>query len=229
MSVYKPQRPENLRDVKGRTVSRLPDDRLAIGRRSLPAEEVDPERIAGRGGTRVHGRVGNPHEGVPGLSGLVDAGGDLESGVPHPSVFVPRSVQIDIEIDPFSLRRDLEFLVATNVLEVRTDKHFGHIPFPQLIGLGVRLWLGFQIELLVGASEKKIQIPARPARPDFAPVSRHRIPFAVTLGEDRRDSAPKSGVRVRIRGGIAWGLLTLDLPGPDGQSGRQGQKTRSAS
>src|SRR5580765_4977034 len=54
LSVYKPQRPENLRDVKGRTVCRLPDDRLAIGRRSLPTEEVDPECIARCGGACIH-------------------------------------------------------------------------------------------------------------------------------------------------------------------------------
>src|ERR1035437_1785002 len=103
MSVHKPQRPENLRDVKGRTVSRLPDDRLVIGPCSLRTEEIDSECITGSG-ARIYGGVGNPHETVPGLVGLVHASGGLEYGVPHPSVFLSRSVQIDIQIDPFSSR-----------------------------------------------------------------------------------------------------------------------------
>src|SRR5260370_9747280 len=66
ISVHQPQRPENLRDVKSRTMSRLPDDRLVIRPRALRTEEIDPEGITCGGGTRIHGggAIGF-HSGVP--------------------------------------------------------------------------------------------------------------------------------------------------------------------
>jgi len=42
----------------------------------------------------------------------------LEAGVPLPAFFVMRLVKIDIEVDPFVVRRNLKLLVSLDVFEV---------------------------------------------------------------------------------------------------------------
>ena len=49
---------------------------------------------------------------------LVDSGEDLEARVPLPAVFVMWAVEVDIEVDPLTLRRDFEFFVALDIREV---------------------------------------------------------------------------------------------------------------
>lgn len=38
--------------------------------------------------------------------------------------------QVDIQVSPFILRRDFEFLVAFDVVEIGTDEHLRNLPLP---------------------------------------------------------------------------------------------------
>src|SRR5215470_5186901 len=99
----------------------------------------------------------------------------MESGVPDPSVLMVRFIQIDIEINPLSLRRNFELLVALNVPEIRADENLSHVPVPELVGLCRRLRIRFQIELLVRANEQEIEILFRPACADLSSILRNRV------------------------------------------------------
>ena len=72
MSVHKPQRPEDLRDVKSWTVSRLPDDCFVIRACSLRTEEIDSERIAGGGGASIYRGVATSPRGDAPVSLCLD-------------------------------------------------------------------------------------------------------------------------------------------------------------
>src|SRR6516164_1859482 len=94
------------------------------------------------------------------------------------------SVEIDIEINPLSLRRYLEFFVASNVLEICADKSLGNIPVPELVRLGRCVGIGLQIQFFIRAYEKNVEIPLRPARPDFRSILRESAPVRVRLQVD---------------------------------------------
>ena len=82
-----------------------------------------------------------------------------------------RFIEIDIEVDPLSLRRQFQFLVAQDHLEVRAGKRFGDIPVPKLVGFGRRIWIGLEMQFFIRTGEKNVEIPRRPARPDFGSIS----------------------------------------------------------
>ena len=58
-------------------------------------------------------------------------------------------VEVDIKVNPFSLRGNFEFLITFDIAEVGTDEHFSDIPLPQLVGFLGRDWRWLQIELIV--------------------------------------------------------------------------------
>ena len=97
---------------------RLPGNLLRFWKRSLTAKEIYPQEIARRWRAVIDRRVWNSHCAVPDMRVPIDTRGDFESGVPGPATFVMRIVEIDIEIDPFTLRRKLEFFVALYVFKV---------------------------------------------------------------------------------------------------------------
>src|ERR1039458_4630883 len=80
------------------------------------------------------------------------------------------AIEVDIQIDPLSLRRNLEFFVPFYVLEIRADERFRDIPIPKLVGLGRRIRIRRQIEFFIGTHEKKVEVLLRPARPDLGPI-----------------------------------------------------------
>ena len=121
-----------------------------------------------------------------------------------------RRVQIDIQVYPFPSRRDLEFFIPADIAEVRADKRLGYVPLPKFVGFGVRPCIGLEIELLVRTDEKEIQIGRRPAGTDLGFVPRDGVPPRVILYKDRRNAAPKLGIRVRI----GWGIARRALPSP---------------
>src|ERR1051326_6616033 len=104
--------------MEARRARWLPRDRAMVGPRPLRAIEVDPQHIAGGCPPRVPGGVGDAHAAVPDLGCLIDARRHLKTRVPLPAVFMTRRIEIDIEIDPFAARRNLEFLVPANVLKI---------------------------------------------------------------------------------------------------------------
>ena len=80
----------------------------------------------------------NAHLAVPDFLPRVDARLHRESGIPQPAAFRQRVHAVDIQVHPFALRRDFEFLVAGDVLEIAADENLGHVPIPELVGLGGR-------------------------------------------------------------------------------------------
>jgi hypothetical protein len=44
-----------------------------------------------------------------------------------------RRIQGDIEVDPFVLRRDLEFFVPLDVAKIGADERLRDVPFPKFV------------------------------------------------------------------------------------------------
>src|ERR1035437_5801942 len=177
--------------MKGALPGGLPGKRPPIRPRPLGAKEIDSQSVAIGGWAGVDGLVRNPHKARPDLCGLVDSSGDLESGIPHPRVFVARRIEIDIQVDPLPLRGDFEFPIPADVFEVGAYENLRYVPLPKFVSLsrcgGIRL----QIELLVGADEQKVEISVRPSRSNFRPVSRHGITAATVVEINSRTAAPE--------------------------------------
>ena len=116
--------------MKAWSVDWPPCNVFAVGIGALAAIEVDTKLFAGGGRIRSDGEPGDAHEAVPDFLRRIDPCGDFTAGLPDPADFVRRVVEIDIEVDPLALRRDLKLLVAADVLEVSADEDFGNIPVP---------------------------------------------------------------------------------------------------
>ena len=67
-------------------------------------------------------------------------------------------VQIHVQVDPFALRGDFEFLVTFYVGEIGTNKHFCDVPVPKLVGFLASIRSGLKMQLLVGANKQEIQV-----------------------------------------------------------------------
>src|SRR5215471_8273648 len=147
----------------------------------LTAKQVDAHGISGDGGTRINRSEGNAHRSVPSVRAFIDAGFYFETGVPCPPVFVVRLAQIDIQIDPFSLRRDFKLLIALDIRKIGADEGFGNVPIPQLIRFFLSIRRRLQVEFLVRADEQKIKIALRPARPDLGTIARNTLSETVFL------------------------------------------------
>src|SRR5215472_3150666 len=117
--------------MKGGAASGLPRQSLVIRTRAFGEKEVDAQQIPYRRGAGVHRCVWNPHERVPSFGPAVDARRGLETGVPEPAVLMPWGVEVDVQVHPFTLRRHLEFLVSSDIVEIRADERLGHVPVPE--------------------------------------------------------------------------------------------------
>src|SRR6185437_6004525 len=106
----------------------------------------------------------NPHRAIPYFFLGIDSRSHLKAGIPDPAIFVVRLVQIDVQIDPFSLGRNFKFLIVTYIFKIRTDKDFGNIPVPKLVRFFIRMRAWFQIQLLVRTDKKEIELTLRPSR-----------------------------------------------------------------
>ena len=104
-----------LRHMEGLPHGGLPGKELS--RLSLTAKEVHPKPAAGVGWLRIDGSERNAHGSLPDFRFRIDAGCCFKARIP-PRAVAMRLVQIDIEIEPFVLRRQLEFFVAANLLKI---------------------------------------------------------------------------------------------------------------
>src|SRR5437667_9309590 len=86
--------------------------------------------------TRVDSGIWNLHCAVPNASSTVDSCRNLEAGIPGPTFLVMRFMEINIQVCPFSLWRNLKLFVPLDILEIGTDEDFGHVPIPQSVRLG---------------------------------------------------------------------------------------------
>src|SRR5262249_41108958 len=101
---------------------RLPGECVGIIRGTAAAEQIQAKHRSRSGRLRGDGGKRDPHGSVPDMFLLINFCEDFETGVPGPAVFVMGTVEIDIEVDPFALRRDFEFLVALDIGEVGADE-----------------------------------------------------------------------------------------------------------
>ena len=76
---------------------------------------------------------------------LVDFGEDLEARVPFPAVFMMGAMEIDVEVDPLTLRRDFELFVTLDIRKVGANEGFGYLPVPELVGFLMRVWVRLEM------------------------------------------------------------------------------------
>lgn len=79
----------------------------------------------------THRCNGNAHLAGPSLIRSVYACGVFEVGIPGGGV-ERRFVEIDLQIDPLVVGRDLEFIVVVEALGLRIEEDFHDVPIPQL-------------------------------------------------------------------------------------------------
>src|SRR5882762_10563992 len=149
----------------------LPGYFVVFRRRALAAEQVDPQLVADcwRPGINCFPRYS--HRAVPDMRLRINTREDFESGVPGPSLFVVRLVQVDIEVNPLALRRYFKFLITLDVLEVGTEEHFRDIPVPKFVGFLLCIRRRLEIQLPVGANEKEVQVVRGPTRADLRAIA----------------------------------------------------------
>ena len=120
------------------------------------------------------------------------------------------SIEIDIQINPLSLRRNLKFFVAFDVLEIRANERFRDIPIPKPVCLGRRIRIRLQIEFFVRTYEKEVEILLRPARPDLSTIFRLSLAERIRLHVDGFRPAPKRRHRIRVELRIRVGPPALN-------------------
>src|ERR1700693_2852281 len=129
-SLYEPDQPETLRNVKRVLHWRLPCYLLLMRRRSLAPKQVDAHGVSRDWGTRVDRSQGNAHRSIPGVRAFINARLHFEAGVPGPAVFVVGLAQVDIKIDPFASGRDFKLFIALDIRKVGANEHFSDVPIP---------------------------------------------------------------------------------------------------
>jgi hypothetical protein len=107
-------------------------------------------------------------------------------------------IEIDIEVDPLPLRRNLKFLVSPDVVKVRADEQLGDIPIPKAVGFLYHNRRRLQIEFLVGAFEKEIQIFLRPSRAYSRAIPGNCVSIIVGFGIDIRGPKPEWRLRICV-------------------------------
>src|SRR5580658_517329 len=115
------------------------------------------------------------------------------------------AIEIDLQIDPLPLRRNLEFFVPFYVLEIRADEHFRDIPIPKLVGLSQRIRIRRQVKFFVGTYEKKVEVLLGPARSDLGAIFRLSFAESIRLHVDGLRPAPKRRHWIRVEPRIRVG------------------------
>jgi hypothetical protein len=91
---------------------------MTTGRRSLAAKEIDAQSVARSCPAGVNGSIRDLHRSIPDVSSAIDSRRNLQTRVSLPAFLVMRLFQIDVEVNPFTLPRDFELLVAFDIVEV---------------------------------------------------------------------------------------------------------------
>jgi hypothetical protein len=127
---HQPEQTKSFWNVKRILHRRLPCDRLLMRGWPLTTKQVDAHRIAGDRRMRVDRGQGNAHGAVPGVRGFINARLHFEARVPGPAIFMVGLVEVDVEVNPFALRRNLKLLVALDVRKIGADEDFRYVPIP---------------------------------------------------------------------------------------------------
>src|SRR5665213_1355857 len=124
---------------------RLPDDRFFVRRPPLHPEHIHAEQASRLRSVWIDSSKWNAHSSVPYLFLAVDSCGNLKAGIPDPAIFMVCPVQVDVEVDPLSLRGNLKFFIAAYIVKVRADKNLRNVPIPELVSLGFRMWIRLEV------------------------------------------------------------------------------------
>src|SRR5262249_46732841 len=116
------QKPKCFRSVIIVVARRLPGDAFAVGRRALEAIEIDAQLLAGLRLSSVNLVNGDAHLAVPDFLVRRDVGLHFKARIPFPIVVGRVGAAVNIQVNPFAVRRDLKFGVAFDVLEIATDE-----------------------------------------------------------------------------------------------------------
>src|ERR1700722_3315141 len=113
-----------------------------------------------------------------------------------------RFAQIDVEIEPFSLRGQFEFSIMLDILEIGADEYLGHVPIPEFIGFRGDAGIRMQKQLFIRAAEQKIKILGGPARTNLGAIARQDLIILIAVSVYRNCLAPKRGSGMSVEGYI---------------------------
>src|SRR6266496_2233154 len=136
----------------------------------------------------------------------VDSRGHHKSGVPGPTVFVVGFVQVNIQVDPFSLRRNFKLSIVFDIMKIGTNEPLRHIPVPALICLSGNNSRGFHMEFVIGTDKQEVQIVFSPAGANFGTEAWYGCPLFVLFKIDRACCTPKRRSWVCLQRNISAGL-----------------------
>src|SRR5439155_22799538 len=114
--------------MKGVTHRSPPGNLLAVGFRSLASKLVYAQGVARGWRPCINRGIRDSHRAVPDVRRLIDACGNFVSRVPYPTVLVVRLVKIYVEINPFALRRNFDFLITLDVFEMLVNEYLQNVP-----------------------------------------------------------------------------------------------------
>src|SRR5581483_2870264 len=153
----------------------LPGEIDAAVTLAFAAEEVHAQFVSSGGGTRVNRSIGNAQIRIPRPARCIDAGRGEHVRLPDPAFFGMRQAAVDIEIDPFALRRYFKLAIAADIFKIRSNEDFGNVPVPKLIGLNIGARVRLEIELAIWADKQEIKIVLCPAGEHGRSMDRERI------------------------------------------------------
>jgi len=82
-----------------------------------------------------------------------------------------------------------------DVLKVGTDKDFGDIPIPELVGFGGEIGVGLEVEGFGRADVEEVEILLRPLEEDLGAMAGDGAAVIVVCGDDGGGVGQKGGVR----------------------------------
>src|SRR5918993_684975 len=195
-SLFQKQRTKRVRHMEGGLAGWLP--RIVHPGRLNASDPVEPktELPAGLRRLVIDRTKRDAHFGVPDPDRGSDPGSSREARRPLGSGLPLRIAAIDVQIEPLATRRDLEFLIAGNLLLVRADECLNNVPIPEPWRFFGRWCLWFEIELVVRADVEQVKVFARPARTDFCRPAVDGAAQVVSRDDDARRILPLGPIGV---------------------------------
>jgi len=145
-------------------VGRLPGRIKPRFGRAFHAKEVHPPFGWIEVWSKVPHRQGNFR--CPNLLFLIHMDPGFHSA-PRISPVAGRLVQIDIQVDPHAVRTNLKFPITVRSRSIRLQKHFRHVPVPELIPPPVRVAVRKSGEVAVAACKPQEERLCCPQQPYF--------------------------------------------------------------
>src|SRR5205085_5948240 len=111
----------------------------------------------------------------------------------------------DLEVDPLTVRTDLEFLVVLGTEAIGLQENFGDIAIPQLVAAPAGLGIFKNVYGTIAAMKADIQVFGSPQEPDFCAALRIGIlSLPVGIEGDGDGTRPVLRRRHLVRIECAW-------------------------